>query len=340
MLRMLSVACAVILLAMAALAVALSMMLSLTWWTQLSAFGLLMATTALVTRRRGPWLLGAGLLLLIGSPAVRLSLTRNSTEQRLITLPDGLTTRFVDALFPERDGCLLAARLLRITGGLQDPEAPRFEAILRESYGRIANDSLLPTPAIATYLGMQSPHGFDAVIIAPRTPPKGALIFLHGYAGNFFVYCWEIAQAAAAADLLTICPSVSERGAWWNADGERTFTATLRYVRSRGLDHVYLAGLSNGAVGAATIASRHARELKGLVLISGTQRTVRASKLPALVVQGASDQMMPASSARAYAKGPSNTRYRELPGGHFIFLSAHMRVRALITDFLRELERR
>jgi pimeloyl-ACP methyl ester carboxylesterase len=170
-------------------------------------------------------------------------------------------------------------------------------------------------------------------------PPEAAAIFLHGYAGNFYVYCWEFAQAALAANLLTICPSTEASGAWWTQRGQATLEATLDYAQSLGARRIYLAGLSNGAAGATVLAQRFEPRLSGLVLISGVSRA-QATELPTLVVQGESDRMMPPEYARAYAEGHNNVSYHELKGGHLIQLSSHLEVRAVIGAFLRDLESR
>jgi predicted esterase len=106
-----------------------------------------------------------------------------------------------------------------------------------------------------------------------------------------------------------------------------------------GMNRIYLAGLSNGAAGASVLALSHQRELSGLVLISGTRAT-QPPALPTLVVQGQSDQMMPAALARAYAARSSRAQYRELTGGHLILLSRYQLVRPIIGSFLLELEQR
>jgi pimeloyl-ACP methyl ester carboxylesterase len=176
---------------------------------------------------------------------------------------------------------------------------------------------LFPTPAIATYLGLQSSASFDAIVIRPpvqRVAADAAVVFLHGYAGNFYVYCWEMAQAAAPANLLTLCPSVGPDGKWWLAHGNATLKATLEYAHSIGMNRIYLAGLSNGAAGASVLALAHQPRLAGLVLISGASAEQPAS-IPTLVVQGSTDQMMPAALARAYAARSGHASYREFLSG-------------------------
>jgi pimeloyl-ACP methyl ester carboxylesterase len=166
----------------------------------------------------------------------------------------------------------------------------------------------------------------------------GAVVFLHGLAGNFHVYCWEIAQAAGAANLLTVCPSLDANAAWWKPKGDDTLKETLRYLHDQGIEHIYLAGLSNGAAGASALALRHEHELSGLVLVSGV-RAERPPNLPVLVVQGSRDRMMPAQKARAYAARSARARYHEVAGGHFVLLSKHELVRPAISEFFRSNER-
>ncbi len=288
-------------------------------------------------RRRARVIAGAGAALLLIIALLRLAQVGRSDGVRLTTLPDDDGPRVVARLFAEADGSLPAARLLELGGGLDDEEGPEFEAILGAAYERMPGAGSTATPAIATYLGLQRPSAFDSILIGADEKHGGAVIFLHGYAGNFLVYCWEFAQAARAAGLLTVCPSVDSRGAWWSANGEKTMLEALRYVRQLGAKRVYLAGLSNGAAGASVLALRHPKEFAGLVLISGMRAKAAPPGLPILVVQGSRDRMMPASFARAYAKG-AGASYSEIRGGHLIFLSRHEQVRPVIREFLKKQE--
>jgi hypothetical protein len=288
-------------------------------------------------------LLGAGAALVVAPWLVRSIAVRGSERARLTLLPDDGGPRLLSKVYPERDGTLLAAHWLGKTSQLDDDEAAQLPEILQQAFERMdpsADD--VPTPAIGTYLGLQSAEHFDTLVLRPppgRVASDAALIFLHGYAGNFYVYCWEVAQAAAAANLMTLCPSLDASGAWWSPEGEKTLRATLDYAHRTGMNRIYLAGLSNGAAGASVLALSHARELSGLVLISGT-RAEQPPPLPTLVVQGAADRMMSAGTARAYARRSAQAQYRQIPGGHFILLSRHTQVRPLIGDFLLGLEQR
>ncbi len=323
--------------------------LGLSGWSGALALGVALVAVGflMVARRHASAMrvVAAGLLLVLGPWLWRALMMRERDGARLTTLPGDRRARLVSTLYPESDGCLAAAQLLQTLGGLRDEEAGQFREILAQAYARTApNAASLATPAIPTYLGLETPEDFDTIVIEPgstrRTTkkPDAAVIFLHGYAGNFYVYCWELAQAAGEANLITLCPSVDASGAWWTPRGDQTLRATLDYAHGLGARRVYLAGLSNGAAGASVLALQHQADLSGLILISGT-RAERPPSLPVLVVQGKTDQMMPAPYARAYAAKGRRVQYHEVPGGHLVFLSKYQLIRPVIADFLRTLER-
>ncbi|MGC4094992.1 MAG: hypothetical protein QM756_45160 [Polyangiaceae bacterium] len=316
----------------------------LSWVTATLTLGFVLAAVGLCGRAlllvRGTkllWLSG----ILVAAPLLLRAVSVGDVEGvALVTLPRASASRLLSRLYPEPDGVLLAATLISRTGRLRDPEVSRFAQILEQAYARSApSPASVPTPAINTYLGLQGPSGFDVVTIRPPTDQADAgVIFLHGYAGNFYVYCWEFAQAAAVAKLVTLCPSLDASGAWWTQRGRQTLSATLDYAKTLGLRRLYLAGLSNGAAGASTLVRTFERQLSGLVLVSGVGES-DAPAIPVLVVQGSADRMMSAPRARAYSAGRANVRYHELEGGHLIFLSQFSQVRPLIAAFLGELER-
>lgn len=281
------------------------------------------------------WLKRGALVLsvaLIGVAALRIARHGGNSALRVITLPDG-GRRWVDSLVPERVGALIASKLL----ALPKQHGEDLTDVLRDAYARMDADvGDVATPAIATYLGLQRPSAFDAVVIdtSRSHQPASAVIFLHGFAGNFSIYCWQLSKAAAAIDALVVCPSIGPRADWWNAHGLATVRATLDYVHRAGIHHVFLSGLSNGAAGAGMIAPHVAKSLDGLILISGAPRTP-PPQLPLLVIQGSDDSMVPARVARRYAQSsPAPHAYVELESGHFVFLSHWQQVTKAIGDWL------
>ncbi len=310
------------------------------------AVGFALVTAGLLTRpwrrRRGLTRAGLGLLLFVA--VTRLGLATGNQLDTL-RLPDE-GHRWVNRLVAERDGTLLAAHALVLSGRLPRSDARGFIPALEAAFGRMdAAEGPLATPAVATYLGLQSPRSFDALVLPPpnNTTPKTAVIFLHGYAGNFAVYCWQMAQAAHAISALTVCPSVGPAGDWWSPRGERTLEATLDWLAERGIRRAYLGGLSNGGAGATVLVGRvsHPRiSLRGLVLVSGAFSEPPTPSIPTLLVQGRHDSMMPTRSMRAIAaRLGGRGSYVEVDSGHFAFLDHHFEVERAISRWLREQER-
>ncbi|GMU08649.1 alpha/beta hydrolase [Corallococcus caeni] len=310
------------------------------------ALGGVLLSLGLLTKpwrtRRG--LSRAGLGLIVAVAAVRLAVAdspRVHTEQ----LP-AAGTRYLNRLVDERDGTLVAAHALLRARRLPASDAAGFLPALESAFARLAREEgPVATPAIATWLGLQSPESFDAVVITPEHPsPDTAVVMLHGFAGNFTVYCWQLAQAARAISATTVCPSVGPSGAWWTADGARTLERTLAWLKGRGIRRVYLAGLSNGAMGAHVLSSRVASsgiELRGLVLISGAERRASAPAVPVLLVQGTRDTMMPARLARdVAARMGKRATWFEVDSGHFAFLDRHAACEEAIRAWLLRQEGR
>src|SRR5215211_5367865 len=88
------------------------------------------------------------------------------------------------------------------------------------------------SPFLATYLNQQYPNNFDLVVAEPTsgTTPKRGIIFLHGFGGNFTVQCWLVAKAGYQIDAVTVCPSTSPSGHWWNSQGQSILQETIFYL--------------------------------------------------------------------------------------------------------------
>jgi pimeloyl-ACP methyl ester carboxylesterase len=257
----------------------------------------------------------------------------------------GTGRRLVNRVVDERDGTLFAAHALMLAHRLPRSDARDFLPALESAFERLeAVEGPIATPATATWLGLQSPDDFDTVVISPETKtPETAVVLLHGFAGNFAVYCWQLSRAARSISALTVCPSVGPAGDWWSAQGEKTLERTLAWLKDRGIRRVYLAGLSNGGVGASVLAARVSHpgiELRGLVFISGADPRAAVPRVPVLFVQGTRDSMMPTRAMRAFAQraGPLATWF-EVDSGHFAFLDRYEACEQAISSWLVAQER-
>ena len=311
---------------------------SLWGWSALAAVAA--AAVALVLRpsRRRRWPALAAALVVVAIAVIRVAATgRAGAPARMLTLPDGGSSRWLGRLIDEQDVALAGARLLTWRWPLTREERATLPRATRAAYVEMRSDlGLTPSPVFDNLLGRQSPAAFDAMVVARQrdaAPPRSAVVFLHGYAGSFTLECWLVARAADAIGAITVCPATGFSGRWSDRDGERTLRATLDFLRARNIRRVYLAGLSNGAAGAAALAPRFAGSLAGLILISGAPASGAAAGVPALVVHGDRDPMASAGGARSYVT-QHHARYAGFDAGHFVLLTHRKEARAAIAGWL------
>jgi len=278
--------------------------------------------------RRVAWI---GSVLIFAVAGVRLVCAAHG-ESGTMTCGDG-SGRWLTRLIDERDAAIWGARIVFAAGHFRDPDAPRVVPALIDGYKELsAIEGDLPSAVVPTYLGLERKGASDTLAFDNVPPKRGALIFLHGFGGNFTLPCWQIAHAVANAGFATRCPSIGPRGDWWSAEGEAIVRDTIRELHSLGINHIVLSGLSNGGAGAAQIAPKLRGAIHGLVLISGTAPAA-APGVPILVLQGNRDAMMSPAAARGYATGHSAT-YVELNAGHFALLLERERALGALTHWL------
>jgi hypothetical protein len=252
---------------------------------------------------------------------------------RLVFTKPGGDVRAIDRVVDERDIAVNASRAIAYTHFMKDPDVPELPTAMRDAYDQMAREEGdLPSPFAATYLGLQRPGASDAIEL--MRDGDAAVVFLHGSAGNFTMSCWLFARAAAKAGVSTTCPSTTWVGDWWSHSGEKIVRDSIASLRARGKTRIYLAGLSNGGIGASRLAPRLTDEkLAGLILVSGAAPDASASGMPTLVVQGRGDTQVSAAVVRAYATR-ANAKYVELDAGHFALLVEREKSQRAITEWL------
>jgi pimeloyl-ACP methyl ester carboxylesterase len=289
--------------------------------------------------RRLRWVLLAGVACLPLAAAGRILLVKSEGHIRLL-LPAQDSRCWLNCLIDEGDAALLSIHLLPFIGWISPTEQRGLQEVMSAQYREMANtQSPLPSPFLRTYLNQQRPAAFDTVIVEPDgdQPAQTGVVFLHGFTGNFTMSCWLFARAVQTLHLVTVCPSVGWKGDWWTADGEATLRATLDYLRGNGLKRIFLAGLSNGAVGSSELAYKLTDQIAGMILVSGASPDARDSGLPVLVISGTQDERMPIDMMRAYAtRMGDNAAFVPLPADHFMLAKQNDAVRAAIESWLRQ----
>jgi hypothetical protein len=256
------------------------------------------------------------------------------------TLPGGGAARWLARCLDEQDVAQAGARVLALAAPLPASERERLVPAMHAAYVDMRRDDVItPSPVLDTFLGQQLPGGFDTLVIEPRAEPKPGVpmkygvLFLHGFAGSYTLECWLLARAAREIGALTVCPSTDLSGIWRGERGGQIVRATLDYLHGRGITRVFLAGLSNGAMGASAIVAHSASAFVGLILISGAPASGGSGDLPTLVLHGTQDNMTLVKSARAFVER-NHADLHELDGGHFVLLTHRAEARQIIVDWL------
>jgi pimeloyl-ACP methyl ester carboxylesterase len=332
--------------------VPLALLLSLLPKTPIFLAGIIYILSFLLTvigMLTAPWLaerssalLLIGIILACAQITIRIASPPSGSQLNLITLPDRSGPQLLNRLLDEQDVVLFGAQLGPHFGLITQAEEKSLVATFSRTFLDMYQKGGTPlSPFLRTYLNLQGPDRFDAVIADPKSgvPAETGIIFLHGYGGNFTVQCWLIAKAGYQIDAITICPSTGVNGHWWNLQGEQILQETIAYLHGRGLERIYLAGLSNGAIGMSRVAEDYKTDLSGLILISGADPSARITGLPVLVIHGKNDERIPVSLMEAYvAAAGTNATYRLFDGDHFLLLKQADQVQHVIVDWLTEQE--
>ena len=283
------------------------------------ALGLLSFAPVMTGRKPARSLALGGAALLLGTVALRLATGAGGDDLQMRT-GTAAGSRWVNRIVDEKDLSVNAARTIRATHFMGDPDVAKLPEAMEDAYERMrAAEGDVPSPVLATYLGLQSQDAYDDVEIGDVGRANGVLVFLHGSAGSFTLPCWEVSQAATRANLATVCPSTGWAGDWWSAQGEAIVRATVADLRARGVKHLVLAGLSNGAIGASRLLPRMPGTFEGFIAISGAAPDAPPAGIPVLALQGRNDAQVSASIVHAYCTR-SGGHYVEYDGGHFALL--------------------
>jgi predicted esterase len=283
-----------------------------------------------------------GITIVFAAIAVRLISPPAGTQVNVMTLPSHSGPRLLNRIFDEQDVVLFGAQVAPYLGAISPAEKDSLDRTFSQTFKEMKRRGGTPlSPFLTTYLYQQTPEEFDVVIAEPTsgTPPKTGIIFLHGFGGNFTLQCWLVAAAGDQIDAITVCPSTDPSGAWWNAKGQSILQETFMYVRQRGVERIYLAGLSNGAIGASRLADQYKNDLNGMILISGADPNATMTELPVLLLHGKHDERIPVSMMEQYAShaGPT-AAYHLFEGDHFVLLKQANILQEVIIDWLRQQE--
>lgn len=145
--------------------------------------------------------------------------------------------------------------------------------LFRDLYAEVARDPVAPLPS-RTLDAWVFDRGHYGLALPPAGEALPAVVFLHGSAGPFHFYTQTLARPLTEAGFAVALPSWGW-GEWDNPAG----VARIEAVRASLAAHprvdperIYLAGLSNGAVGALHAFTLSPSPWRACAVISGAPR--------------------------------------------------------------------
>lgn len=270
-------------------------------------------------------------------------------QAEIFTLPGGGASWSANWMVPEEDGIFLAAKFLHLLQGITSREYDELPAALLQTYQRFrSTHGDVPTPLVATTLGIEHLNYTDTLLLkaasANTSKSKKAVIFLHGFGGNWTLLCFLVSEAGREAGYDTLCPSVGFAGMWGSGSGVERLRLTVEEAKRRDYQELVLIGLSNGAVGASILAAAEKLEgrdsFKALGLLFGAHPDTESLTIPTLYIYGSKDERFPPNWLRSFAEnhqkkaGPELVKIHSLPVDHFALIKEDSQVKALLQDWL------
>lgn len=282
--------------------------------------------------------------------------------------PYGLRQFFVDpgqtpsrtplSFLPEVDQVHLGATVVsRIVPWMTREESRRLRDVPLRLYREMDPDARALPPvthlALAELAGLDFDNG-HAFTYIPRPNPGerlGAIVFLHGNAGNFKLLAWAWRPFAERERFAILCPTFGY--GLWNEGGVEAVERVLAAVLSRfpiDPERVYLGGISDGGKGVTRSATAHPERYRGLIYISPTMlldelsapafTDVRLDR-PMLVLHGGRDwNVRPETVDAAVAllrRKRANVTYRRFPDDdHFLFFARRDEILDRVGDWIHE----
>jgi poly(3-hydroxybutyrate) depolymerase len=249
---------------------------------------------------------------------------------------------FLD-LVPEVDRVTLGAALLtRLDPWMGREHGRRIRRVLASLYDEMASDheaGTLRSNASAPFLeliGASFDAGHYYAYVPPHAPGErlGAVIVLHGNAGNFQLFAWAWRPFADRHRFAIICPTYGF-GFWGEGGGEAVERARRHALTTLPIDEdrVFLGGISDGGNGVTRSGTIYPDAYAGLIYVSPTMVVEEVTSReflagwqgrPVLVLQGDDDHNVlkrdvDAAVEAMRARGVAVT-YDVFPGeDHFLF---------------------
>ena len=262
-------------------------------------------------------------------------------------------------LVPERDQAKLGAIISPLMDQIMTRQkANRLKGLFTATYREMDRDpefvavgSVMNAAYWDTFrLPFGQRHLYAYIPAHPANQRLPAIVFLHGSAGGFKVYMWVWKRFADAHGVAVVAPTFGA-GNWYEPGGLEAVEAAYDYCKGLpAIDshQIYLAGLSNGAIGVSREVSAHPERYHGIIYISGVMEpdvmngpgfVNGCANKPILVIHGEQDERIPARYIRETLSSLPGSVHIEThfiaDEDHFLILSAPQKLDQTVWQWMR-----
>jgi len=248
-------------------------------------------------------------------------------------------------LAPESETAMAGMALTGFFGAIRGAEAAELSRLLRLEYGSFDRQTALTASPNAPLLGLQRGEGRYLLWMPKNNPNPPCIVFLHGFGGQLSIYLKALLDGGLDRYAI-VAPLGGPAGWWWHEDEQARLLRLIDHGLPPQIDreHLYLVGLSNGAIGATVAATspRFAGRFRRVVALSGAgwPASEQPPSTPILFLTGEQDPRFSLSHIEN-----THARLRNLgvpaelstmAGDHFILLSKKHEVGQRILAWLQD----
>lgn len=230
------------------------------------------------------------------------------------------------------------------TLGLSCGQSANLSELLTNAYSHIYADPAFTnvSSALPYCFSVQTHTNGHYFLYHPKDmpPEPKAIVFLHGYGGNFQFYIWALKEAFPTAVIMAPSWGVS-----WHRGSSQYVKDMIRDCEERlgiQIKRPWLMAISAGGRGGFALYNQMPTRFHGYVCLASAPETSVAQNLrqnlKILMLNGTNDPMVPIGVARQQAalakRRVTRLELVEINGNHFFFLSHRDEMFGIIRRFM------
>jgi pimeloyl-ACP methyl ester carboxylesterase len=234
---------------------------------------------------------------------------------------------WLSRLVREDETAWAGIELSQATGVVSPPEVATAWEAARVGYGQLDLLRRGRPGANGVFLWSSADRVYSVNHFPPGDEKVPAIVLLHGFGGLLTPNVSMLAETELGQRFAIVAPALDMTGGWWEDRGKDVLLRTLETLPPRvDRDRLWLAGISNGAIGATHLGAdpELGARFRGTILIVGADLPYDGDRFggPVLLLPGRDDPRFPfefvLEAADAIGQSGAEYSFQPLEGDHFV----------------------